>query len=222
MKNALLLFAFLGILKVQAQVKFIQSTKNTKTPNTVFIGMPNIFTISAPQETSVSQIISSQGNIRMNSDGTFSLYVHELSKDPLTLKYTATTNGSESVNNYPTQYTVKNMPSPYQLKVGDYIKSGKISLTKFKKNHLLSLVDIETKQLVNDVTISCSFSFSQQNGVQTQYQYLSTNTVKNQQDFENMISILKVGDKIKIEKINLSSPDGNTIELDDMQFLLVL
>lgn len=85
------------------------------------------------------------------------------------------------------------MPSPYQLKVGDYIKSGKISLAKFKKNHLLSLVDIETKQLVNDVTISCSFSFSQQNGVQTQYQYLSTNTVKNQQDFEKMHIYFKSG-----------------------------
>ncbi|MBK9481301.1 MAG: hypothetical protein IPO02_04795 [Bacteroidetes bacterium] len=104
--------------------------------------MLNIFTISAPQETFVSRLFS-QGNIRMNSDGTFSLYVHEPSEGPLTFKYTATTNGSESVNNYPTQYNVKNTPiSLINSKLETILKVERFPWQNLKY-HLLSLVDIE-------------------------------------------------------------------------------
>lgn len=219
MKNILLLILSTFTLKAAAQVKFsLQDSKDQKA-NIVYLGIPNVFKILTSQEISISKIVSSQGNVRMNSDGGFTLYVHDVSDEPVELKYTQSKNGVESEVSYPTKFIVKAVPDIYQLKIGTMTKGGKTKLQQIKLNHAVSLNTEGFDREVKNLKIQFTLMHVSPGTDPTEMLYASdaAETVKY---YNNKMKMLKVGDKLFFEQIKITDAIGVSREAENLNFLI--
>lgn len=219
MKNIMLVFMFMVGLNASAQVKFIPENEKSKSSAIVYINIANKFTINTSQEVSVTNIIPSQGNIRMNSDGTFALYVHEINENPVELKYTQTKNGVETEESYPTKYTIKSVPD-FKLRVGEYTTSGTASIDKMRKNFKITLKD-ESSNNDNQYSIIRFYVLYQspnKNPLEVNYNSDNKESIKT---YNNIFNNLQSGDRLFFEKIEIVSQDGNSKKLEDLNLKLV-
>ncbi len=219
MKPILGILFVLSSLLTHAQVKFTIVNPKLNATNTLYVGTANSFRINAPQEVSITNITPSQGNVRLNNDGTFSWYVHEVSDTPVELKFTQMKNGVESELMYPTKYIVKKAPAPFQIKMGPYSKSGTISLEKLKKDFKITALEIASKTPVTDAVISCEILHMPKRGDVSEFHFDSSKNEESQKLLEFLIKSLNIGSKIYIEKVTLISKDGNSFELEDLVFV---
>lgn len=220
MKKIFLILLSFFALYTKAQVKFTLENVKNKSANVVYIGEPNTFKINASQEISVTNITPSQGNVRMNTDGSFSLYVHEVSDRPVELKYTQTKNGVESEVIYPTKYLVKKMPDLYQLKIGDFTSGGLVSSEKLRKNHKVSLQSEGHNLDLKNVEVKCTILYQplQKDPVEVSYH---SKDVESTKYYNSILNNLQEGDKLFFEQIRIINEAGAIIELTNLNFKLV-
>ena len=219
MKYYFLCISFLCAFKINAQVKFSLESNKSKSANIVFIGEENIFKITTPQEISVSNIIPSQGNIRMNSDGTFSWYVYDASDKPVELKFTHSRNGVETELIYPTKYLVKRMADKYQLKIGEFATGGLVSSEKLRSNHRVS-VQFEGRAIdLNDGEVKCTILYQAEKKDPVELNYYSKD-LEGTKYFNSIMNKLQEGDRIFFEQIKITNEKGAIIELANINFKL--
>ncbi len=219
MKNIMLAFIFMVGLNVSAQVKFIPENEKSKSSAIVYINVANKFTINTSQEISVTNIIPSQGNVRMNSDGTFALYVHEINENPVELKYTQTKNGVETEESYPTKYAIKSIPD-FKLRVGEYTASGTVSLDKIRKNFKVTLKDESPDSDNQHYTIRFYMLYQSPNKNPFEVNYNSDNK-ESIKTYNSIFNNLQNGDRLFFEKIEIISRDGSSKKLEDLNLKLV-
>ena len=220
MKYYVLFISCFFDLNVNPQVKFSIENNKSKSSNVVYIGEPNIFKITTPQEISVSNIIPSQGNIRMNSDGTFSLYVHDASDKPVELKFTQTKNGVETEVIYPTKYLVKKMADLYQLKIGEFTTGGLVSSEKLRSNHRVS-VQFEGRTIdLKDGEVKCTILYQAVKKDPVELNYYSKD-LEGTKYFNSIMNKLQEGDRIFFEQIKITNEKGAVIELANINFKLI-
>lgn len=220
MKYYFLIISALFVLHVNAQVKFSLNNNKSKSANVVYIGEPNIFKVTTPQEISVSNIISSQGNIRMNSDGTFSLYVHDISDKPVELKFTQSKNGVKTEVTYPTKYLIKKMADLYQIKIGDFISGGLVSSEKLRKNHELSLQFEGHNIDLNNAEVKCIILYQPMHKDPIEFNFHSKD-LESTKYFHSILNKVQEGDRIFFEQVKISKEAGAIIELANLNFKLI-
>jgi hypothetical protein len=219
MKNLLSIICIVLSVHATAQVKFNLQGSKDKNSNIVYIGIPNQFKISTPQEISVTKITPSQGIIRMNSDGSFSLYIQELTDDPIELKYLQTKNGVESEITYATHFTVKRVPDIYQLKIGNITKGGKISLKQIQKNYAVSFNDAGFDKEIKNMKIKFALLHSTQGKDPVALNY-SSDAPEIIKQYNTIMKTLKAGDKLYFEQVQMTDDSGVTRNAETMNILL--
>lgn len=220
MKSTILVLFSIFAIAANAQVRFTILNVKDKGADYVYAGPSNIFKVTKPDDVSITNITPSQGNISMNSDGSFSLYVKDVSDKPIEIKYTQTKNGVQSEVTYPKKYMIKKMPDVFQLKVGEYTKGGTVSLDKMRENHQVSLSDAGFNIGMKNYAIQFELFYQPYKQDPRVLDYNSKNE-KDVMAYNGLLSNLREGDRIFFEKVKITTEDGASREIPAMNFRLV-
>jgi RNase H-fold protein (predicted Holliday junction resolvase) len=156
----------------------------------------------------------------MNSDGSFSLYVHDVTNEPVEIKYTQSRNGIESELTYGTKYVIKRVPELFQLKIGQQTKGGKVPLAQMQQQHAVNINAEDFNRDVKNIKISFTLLFVSAGADPVEMQYVSDSS-ESVKFYEKLMKTLKRGDKLFFEQVKMTDESGVSREAENMNFLVI-
>lgn len=222
-KSILILFMLLITIFSFAQITF--TPLQVKDPNKaiVYIGITNTFHIKVPQDVSLKDIHSSQGNVRMKDENTMLLFVHDVSSEPLIISYTILKNGTETKVEHPIKYIVKRVPDFFQLQIGNYTESGEMSIKSIKQNAKFKLCDDDYNGIIPAYQIKLEQFVQPLKGdpYENTCTFNSDNYNECPKMMEKFLKSLKVGDRVYFENIYITTEDGTNRKANDLNFKII-
>lgn len=218
------LISFFFLLTVQgsfAQVKFEQLNVKNKNAHIVYTGTVNTFSINLPKEISVKEITSSVGDVKPIDKHTFMLYVQQFTEAPVELKYTKIKNGVSIEEIYPVKFIVKQLPDYFRFRLGDYVESGKASLSKIQKNGAVALNDAGFNIDLKNIFIIFNVKRISSKGHTTELSNLYNNKKSDMLAFKRLILSLKRGDKLMFENIKAAMDNGNSRNMESLTLEII-
>lgn len=208
MRIALILLLFFCTTDLFSQVKFLSSTMKNPEDTTLYIGIRYDFKIETSIGSKVLNLHVNKGLLENVSDSTFSYILPDVRTTDITFTYDLSSKGKLRKDIlYPVHYKPVNFPDAvFRLRVGTQT-AGKISLAELKTVTALRLNDEELKIKPPYVFNRCELSCNPKKTNEAFTISLSGGDLKNNKEYQLLLSKLSKGDIIYFENIKISGPD---------------
>ena len=194
-------------IHAKAEIKFVQpNMKNIEEP-LIYIGLNHLFKIENTEKFKILNITATEGKIERLNDSTFLYSTKTSSINGIQFAYSYVKSGKlQKSIKYPTLYRTATVPDITHIRLGTKT-NGKINLIELNNIVKLSLDDRDFKLKLNykiDCDINCK-------PIKTDAKYyfkIKNSDLQNNIDYQEMITKLSKGDRIRFDNIKIIGSDN--------------
>lgn len=204
---------------MQAQVRFVQPNMKKPDEPLVYLGINNYFLIQNTGGVKILSISAKEGKIERLTDTTFHFHIKTPSANGIQFSYNWVKDGKLQKNIvYPLVYKTAPVPDVARLRLG-MRSNGRISLVELKTVGRLALDDRDFQTKLN-YNIVCELSCKPQNSGDKFIINIRNGDLKNNADFQELLTMLSKGDKLRFEKVKVIGNNNTYKTLESTTFII--